>query len=110
MILLLAMSGGVAAVTVVWIAVWRLHGTLRSFPAHPARAVTIGDRCPACHAGTVRRTAGQYGQFLGCSQYDHGRGCAAAWNVSGTLRIRRQTPDGSDRPAARAEPQGPSGR
>ena len=44
-----------------------------------------GQQCPVCRRGTVRRAySDAYGEFLGCSTFDYGRGDRSAWNLDGT--------------------------
>jgi len=82
-VLLLLLSGGLAAILVVLGVVWRLHRGSQSFPARGARNITTGDRCPACGAGTICPAGGRFGRLLGCSTYP---ACRAAWRHG--VRVR----------------------
>ncbi len=53
-VLLLLLSGALAAILVVLGVAWRLHRAPQSFPALGARNITAGDRCPECGDGTIR--------------------------------------------------------
>jgi hypothetical protein len=45
--------------------------------------VRPGDRCP-CGRGSVYETYSRiYGRFLGCTDYDGGKGCHYAWKLDG---------------------------
>jgi hypothetical protein len=80
---------GLAAILLLLVVVWRMHRSTRfAGSQHRLRHVSVGDRCPACGAGTIYITSGQRGEFLGCSQYRNGTGCRAAWDLTGMTRIR----------------------
>jgi len=81
--LLLRAVLGVIAITGLLVVVFRLHRSgQRTFVAYPTPKVGLGDVCPGCGAGTVRKTSGRFGDFLGCSMFNV-TGCRAAWNMSG---------------------------
>jgi Topoisomerase DNA binding C4 zinc finger len=82
-VLLLLLSGGLAAILVVLGVAWRLHRASQTFPSLGARNITTGDRCPECGDGTIRPAGGRFGQFLGCSTYP---ACRAAWRHG--VRVR----------------------
>jgi len=50
-------------------------GHFRALPVH------AGDRCPC--GGTVVARDGEFGEFLGCTNYRKGYGCLRVWHLSG---------------------------
>jgi hypothetical protein len=77
---------GSAAIIGVAVAAWLLRPRRAARFPGLAQRTRAGDRCLKCRTGTVRRTTGRYGDFLGCSMYTV-TGCSAAWTLRG-VRIR----------------------
>jgi hypothetical protein len=46
-----------------------------------ALPVQAGDRCPC--GGMVVTRDGEFGEFLGCTNYQRGYGCLRVWHMSG---------------------------
>jgi hypothetical protein len=47
--------------------------------------VVPGQQCPWCRVGVVvPRHSSRYGPFLGCTNYQDGAGCRAAWKPDGS--------------------------
>lgn len=77
----LAFAGGLAVILAMLAWVIRLYS--RGNVVTPMRrpAVGPGGTCPC--GGTIVPRTGEFGDFLGCTNYDRGNGCLRVWHVSG---------------------------
>jgi Ser-tRNA(Ala) deacylase AlaX len=77
----LGIAGGLAVILAVLAWVVRLYR--RGNAVTPVRRPTVqaGDGCPC--GGTIVPRTGEFGDFLGCTNYNQGHGCLRVWHVSG---------------------------
>jgi hypothetical protein len=74
----IASSGAVVGLIIVVVIMLRFNGKGRF-----VKRVHAGEPCP-CGLGTVRLTSGQFGEFLGCTNFRYDRsGCNRAWDLDG---------------------------
>ncbi|HUA29592.1 MAG TPA: hypothetical protein VMC03_11960 [Streptosporangiaceae bacterium] len=79
--LVVLMIGGFTAVAAVAGFVIFLYGRDNQVGHFRALLVQAGDRCPC--GGRVVARDGDFGEFLGCTNYQDGYGCLRVWHMSG---------------------------
>jgi hypothetical protein len=80
MVVLLMFAGlvAVASVAAIVISLYSRGNQVGHFRGLLVRA---GDHCPC--GGTVVTRDGDFGEFLGCTNYRDGYGCLRVWHMSG---------------------------
>lgn len=79
--LALLMITGLAAIAAVFVSVIFLYRRGNQVGHFRASLAQAGDRCPC--GGTVVGRDGDFGEFLGCTNYRNGYGCLRVWHMSG---------------------------
>ena len=79
--LTLLMIAGLAAIAAVFISVLFLYRRGNQVGHFRTSLVQAGDRCPC--GGKVVARDGDFGEFLGCTNYRNGHGCLRVWHMSG---------------------------
>jgi hypothetical protein len=77
----LVMLGSLAAMAAVTGLVVVAYGRGNQVGHFRAALVHVGDRCPC--GGMIVARDGDFGEFLGCTQYQNGYGCLRVWHMSG---------------------------